>query len=116
MLRGGNAMSQSNLRIRLSPADLENIQDALRIICVSRPARARQALAARVKFQEASGGRYFDVSLAQLEIACEALAARYQRTTGPHRLSIDAALEKLTAMLLHPRASGTALIIDESDD
>jgi EAL and modified HD-GYP domain-containing signal transduction protein len=96
------AMIHSNLPIRLGTADLENIKDALKVICIARPSRARQALAALNAFQHASGGQYFDITLAHLEIACEALASRYQKTSGPHRERIDDAIERLTAMSLRP--------------
>src|SRR5262249_39008966 len=98
------AMIHSNLPIRLGTADLENIKDALRVLCIARPSRARQALAALGAFQRASGGQYFEITLAHLEIACEALASRYQKTSGPQRERIDDAIERLTAASLRPAA------------
>ena len=105
----------ATLRIRLSPTELDNIQDALRVICVSKPARARQALAALAQFQTATGGNYFDITLAHLEIACEALASRYQKTTGKHRANIDDAIEKLSALLLNPGMAFNASSISDLD-
>jgi EAL and modified HD-GYP domain-containing signal transduction protein len=107
----------SKLPIRLNALDLETILDALRLLPIIKPASAAQALGALKAFLRAAPGHVFDVTTADLEAACEALASRAQKTTGLRRATIDEALARLTASLLKPESlfAGPAAS-DESGD
>ncbi len=94
--------NQSKLSIRLAAPDLQAIRDALRILPVNKPRLAVQSLTALKAFLHAPPGHFLEVTMVDLETACQALASLAQSATGLRRQAIDEALARATAALLKP--------------
>lgn len=93
---------QSRLPIRLAAPDLQAIRDALRLLPMTKPRLSVQCLTALKAFLQAHPGHFFEVTMADLEIACQALASLAQSAMGHQRHAIDEALARATATLLKP--------------
>jgi EAL and modified HD-GYP domain-containing signal transduction protein len=97
-----SSTNQSKLPIRLSASDLQAIRDALRILPVTKPRLSVESLTALKAFLQAQPGYFFEVTMVDLETACQALASLAQSATGSQRQSIDETLARATAALLKP--------------